>query len=70
MMGQLDLTILRKLRKAPMWSQSLRSAKPVVTRLINAGYAKRVAPEGGKTRNMVAITDKGENYLEKIDGWE
>ena len=64
-MREIELLALRKLRKGPVWAQSLKGIKPVLARLLDQGLVCRVKPEGGRSANMFALTDKGIDALER-----
>lgn len=54
-----EVLVLKKLGKGPIYMRSIKAAKPVAVRLINRGLIRRVRPDGGHAANMVELTDAG-----------
>lgn len=61
--SELHAKILRDLREAPAWARSYQHAKTMVQDLIDAGFVERCRPFGGRGRNMIRLTDTGEQML-------
>lgn len=53
-----DDLVLKKLASGPLYARSFHTVKPVVARLIAAGKIRRVAPPGGKAKNMLELVPK------------
>ena len=54
-MKHIEELIIRKLRNGPVWAKSLSPAKAVVDRMVERGILIRVAPVGGKGKNMIEL---------------
>ena len=63
----IDALILKRLYDRPNWAKSLAAVKPRLTMLVNTGFAERITPPGteGRGRNMVQITPKGIDAIER-----
>lgn len=57
MSAAIEQLILRKLAAGPCWARSFHTAKPVVDRLVARGLVRRVAPEGKRQKNMLALVE-------------
>ena len=53
----IERLIMDKLRKGPVYARSFHAAKPVVQALIKRGLIRRVAPPGGRGKNMLEIVN-------------
>lgn len=51
--------IARDLRDGPAWARSYQDAKRVIDQMVADGEVARVAPEGGRACNMIALTLEG-----------
>jgi hypothetical protein len=51
--------VAEALRDGRRWMRSLQAFKPTVDRMLEDGEVHRVAPPGGKARNMVELTGRG-----------
>jgi hypothetical protein len=60
MSAAIEQLILRKLAAGPCWARSFHTAKPVVDRLVARGLVRRVAPEGKRQKNMLALVEVGD----------
>lgn len=47
------------LSQGPAWARSFQDCKSVVAAMIADGEVDRVAPPGGRFRNMIALTEAG-----------
>jgi hypothetical protein len=56
-MGATEALILKKLANGPLYIRSFQRVKPVLDRMIERGAVRRVAPDGMRARNMVALPD-------------
>lgn len=60
MSAAIEKLILRKLANGPQWARSFHTVKPVVERLVARGTIKRVAPQGKRQKNMLALKEVGD----------
>jgi len=63
----IERIILRRLRGGPRWAHSFVAVKVVTDRLCRAGLVEKIAPPGGRSRNMLGLTDKGMNRLDALE---
>lgn len=54
----IDQLVLKKLANGPLYARTFHAVKPIVARLIARGKIIRVAPPGGKARNMLALAQE------------
>lgn len=59
-----DAVILERLYDRPSWLRSLQPARSRVRMLIDAGYARRIAPPLSKCKNLVELTPAGRLAIE------
>lgn len=64
---KLDLHVLRRLARAPDWSQRFPKLKPVLDRLQDRGHLARRPAPGSRVPLMVEITEKGRIYLARLE---
>ena len=57
MSAAIEAIILRKLENGPLYAKTFHHAKPVVDRLVRQGRICRVAPDGSRMKNMIALTE-------------
>lgn len=55
MSAAIEALILRKLANGPLYARTFHTVKPVVDRLVKQGRVLRVAPVGGKAKNMLEL---------------
>lgn len=60
----LEIVVLRRLARGPLYFRTLRHVRPIVFRLIDRGLVRPVAPPGGAGRNMVELTREGVQALQ------
>lgn len=65
----IEATIAADLANGPAWARSFQAAclKSALNRMVDDGLVERVKPIGGRSRNMVALTEAGrERYCSRV----
>lgn len=61
-----ELHVLKRVEREPVWSQKFPKLKPIIDRLQDGGFVKRVPAPGARTPLMVEITDNGRHRLAQL----
>jgi DNA-binding PadR family transcriptional regulator len=54
-----ELHVLKRVEHGPQWSQKFPKLKPIIDRLQDGGFVKRVPAPGSRTPLLVEITPGG-----------
>lgn len=57
MTAAIEQLILRRLAKGPVYARTFHLAKPVVNRLVAQGKVRRIASDGSRIKNMIALVE-------------